>query len=61
MFSVTRDLENRVKDLCAKAIKAEGEELQRVLSELREALHEQSNRARDMVAKQKRRTTGFSN
>ena len=50
------DLESRIKDLCNKAIKAEGEELQTILSRLREALREQATRARDMVADQKRRT-----
>jgi hypothetical protein len=50
------DLEARIKDLCNKAVKAEGEELQTVLSHLREALRKQSTRARDMVADQKRRT-----
>jgi hypothetical protein len=49
------NLENRIKDLCAKALKADGEELQVILSHLREALHEQSERARDMVAEEKRR------
>lgn len=50
------DSEARIKDLCAKAIKAEGEELQTILSHLRDALREQSDRAREMVAEQKRRT-----
>jgi hypothetical protein len=50
------DLEARIKDLRNKAIKAEGEELQTILSRLREALREQSARARDMVANQKRQT-----
>lgn len=53
---MSADLEAKIKDLCAKALKADGEELQTILSHLREALHEQSNRARDMVAEQKRRT-----
>jgi len=52
----TENLEAKIKDLCAKAIKAEGEELQTVLSQLKEALREQSGRAREMVAEQKRRT-----
>ena len=51
------DLEARIKDLCNQAVKAEGEELQTVLSQLREALREQSTRARNLVADQKRRTS----
>ena len=47
---IDADLEVRIKDFCNKAIKAEGEELQTVLSHLREALREQSNRARGTVA-----------
>jgi len=57
-FIVTSKLEAKVKDLCAKVIKAEGEELRVILSRLREALHEQTQRARDMVAEQKRRAAG---
>ena len=50
------ELEQRIKDLCAKAVKAEGKELDSVLAELREALREQSKRARAMVEDLKRRT-----
>jgi hypothetical protein len=53
---MSADAESKIKDLCAQAIKAEGEELQTILSHLRAALREQTNRARDMVAEQKRRT-----
>lgn len=38
------ELDEKIKDLCAKAIQAEGEELNTVLAELREALREQSAR-----------------
>ena len=50
------EFEDRIKDLCTKAVKAEGEELETVLAELREALREQSKRARGMVEDLKRRT-----
>jgi hypothetical protein len=53
------NLEAKVKDLCAQAVRAEGAELQVVLSDLREALREQSDRARGMVAEQKRRAAGM--
>jgi hypothetical protein len=55
---MSADLEARIKDLCAKAIKVDGEDLQVILAHLREALHEQSQRARSMVVEQKRRTSG---
>jgi hypothetical protein len=50
------ELEDKIKDLCAKAVKAEGKELETVLTDLREALREQSKRARGMVEDLKRRT-----
>jgi hypothetical protein len=57
MIVVQNDLEEKIKDLCNRAIKAEGAEFQKVLTLLQEALREQSARARGMVADQKRRVS----
>jgi hypothetical protein len=53
------NLDAKVRDLCEQAVSAEGEELQVVLADLRKALREQSERARSMVAEQKRRAAGM--
>jgi hypothetical protein len=50
------ELEERIKDLCTKALAAEGEDLETVLAELREALAEQSRRARALLEDLKRQT-----
>jgi hypothetical protein len=52
---VFSNLKAKVKNLCAQAVRSEGTEQQVVLSDLREAVRERSDRARGMVAEQKRR------
>jgi hypothetical protein len=46
----SRELESRIRDLCAKVITAPEPELGPLLSELQSALHEHSDRLRKMVA-----------
>ena len=45
-----RRLENRIKELCAEALKAEPPELEDILQNLREALHEHNERLRKLAA-----------
>jgi len=47
---VSRRLEDRILDLCAKAVAAAPEELNPVLSELKAALYEHTQRVRTMAA-----------
>lgn len=47
---VARRLEDRIRDLCAKAVAAGSGELNPILSELKSALHEQTQRLRTMAA-----------
>lgn len=46
----SRRLEDRVRQLCAKAITARGPELERTLEELQAALHEHIGKMRKMTA-----------
>lgn len=46
----SRDLESRIRDLCAKVITVPEPELAPLLSELKSALHEHSARLRKMAA-----------
>jgi hypothetical protein len=47
-----RRLEDRIRELCAKAIAAPGgDELEPALSELKAALHEHTERLRQLAAK----------
>jgi hypothetical protein len=47
---VARRLEDRIRDLCTKAVAAGSGELNPVLSELKAALHEHTQRLRRMAA-----------
>lgn len=47
---VARRLEDRIRDLCAKAVAAGSGELNPILSELQAALHEHTQRLRRMAA-----------
>ena len=49
-FVPTRRLEDRVRELCSKAVKARNAEFDAALSELRAALREHSSRLRKMAA-----------
>jgi hypothetical protein len=50
-------LEDRIKQLCAKALSTpESPELNEVLKQLQDALHEHTDRLRDMVASRRIRT-----
>lgn len=42
---------DRIRDLCAKALTAQPPELEQVMKELREALHEHSDFVRTMASK----------
>jgi hypothetical protein len=45
-----RRLEDRIRELCAMAVKAEGPELELILSELQSALREHTERLRRLAA-----------
>jgi hypothetical protein len=47
---VARRLEDRIRSLCAKAVAAGSGELNPILSDLKAALHEQTQRLRTMAA-----------
>ena len=47
----SRNLDDRIRDLCAKAVTAEESELEPVQTELREALREHNERLRRLAAK----------
>lgn len=44
-----RRLEDRIRDLCAKALIARGSELHLILEDLKSALHEHSERLRQVA------------
>jgi hypothetical protein len=53
---MSQRLEDRIKDLCAKALTLPASsELNEVLKQLQEALHEHTGRLRDMVASRRTR------
>jgi hypothetical protein len=45
----TDNLEDRIRELCAKAVAAPESESESILSELRAMIHEHVNRARDLA------------
>jgi hypothetical protein len=47
---VLRRLEDRIRELCAKALITRGAELQVVLADLKSTLHEHTERLRQMAA-----------
>jgi hypothetical protein len=54
---MSQRLEDRIKELCAKALSTpESPELNEVLKQLQDALHEHTNRLRDMIARRRTRT-----
>lgn len=44
-----RRLQDRIRDLCFKAVAAQDTELEKILGELRKALHEHAERLRKMA------------
>ena len=52
---VARRLEDRIRSLCAKAVAAGSSELNPILSDLKAALHEHTERLRTMAAEWTRR------
>jgi hypothetical protein len=46
----SRRLEDRIRELCAKAVAADSSELSAIFSELKSALHEHSERLRKLAA-----------
>jgi len=46
----SRRLEDQIKDLCSKAVAANDAELRPILLELRESLHEHTDRLRKLAA-----------
>ena len=53
----SRRLEDRIRDLCAKAVDAETEDFQPVLEELKAALREHTERLRQLAARKLTTTT----
>jgi hypothetical protein len=61
LANVLRRLEDRIRELCAKTITAQGTaELESVLTELKSALHEHSERLRTMAVLKLVRRNGDS-
>jgi hypothetical protein len=50
LFPVPSRLDDRIRELCAKALTAKDPELQRILGELQDSLHEHSERLRRLAA-----------
>ncbi len=46
----TDSLENRIRELCSKAVAAPESEAEAILAELRSLLHDHVNRARNLAA-----------
>jgi hypothetical protein len=57
---LSRRLDDRIRDLCAKAVEADQEELESIFAELKQALREHAERLRKLAVRKLVRTTSES-